>query len=199
MGLKADPPPAIAVPNDQIPTVVTYLEMTARPGLKSEISTLRLVPWPAPDPADYIALFRKVGEPWLWASRLFMDEPTLRSHIHHPDVDIYAVEGEAGRVGMLELDFREPRQCEIGFFGLVPELAGGGHGRWLMSETLKKAWRSDTERVWLHTCTADSPKALPFYLRSGFIAYKREFESMSDPRLSGHLPRDAAPHIPLIS
>lgn len=199
MDLKADILPGMQVPNDHIPMVVTYLEMTKKPDAEAIDSLLRLVPWPDPDPEDYLWLFRKVGEPWLWASRLYMDKPGLRAQIHHADVDIYTVEATSGRVGMLELDFREAGQCEIGFFGLIPEMAGGGHGRWLMSETLKKAWRSNIERVWLHTCTADSPRALPFYLRSGFAAYKREIETMADPRLSGHLPRDAAPHIPLIS
>ncbi len=199
MDVKSDIVSGMEVPNDHIPMVVTYLEMIAKPDAKAIDSVLRLESWPDPDPEDYLSLFRKVGEPWLWASRLYMDEPGLRAQIHDPDVDIYTVESNSGRVGMLELDFRETGQCEIGFFGLIPEMAGGGHGRWLMSETLRKAWRSDINRVWLHTCTADSPRALPFYLRSGFTAYKREFETMADPRLSGHLPRDAAPHIPLIS
>ncbi|SIN90503.1 Acetyltransferase (GNAT) domain-containing protein [Parasphingorhabdus marina DSM 22363] len=199
MDLKPDIPGAIAVPNDQIPMVVTYLEMTAKPEIENIESNLQLVSWPAPAAADYLSLFRKVGEPWLWASRLYMDEATLFTQINHPDVDIYIVEEGNRFVGMLELDFRERGQCEIAFFGLVPEMAGGGHGRWLMSETLRKAWRKGIQRVWLHTCTADSPKALPFYMRSGFSAYKRELEMMADPRLTGHLPRDAAPHIPLIS
>ena len=199
MDLKPELPEAVTVPNDQIPMIVTYLEMTAKPDIENIESNLRLVSWPAPEVADYLSLFRKVGEPWLWASRLYMDEDSLLTDIHHSDVDIYVVEKENKSVGMLELDFRKSAQCEIAFFGLVPEMAGGGHGRWLMSETLRKAWQKSIERVWLHTCTADSSKALPFYLRSGFNAYKREFETMADPRLTGHLPREAAPHIPLIS
>ena len=39
-------------------------------------------------------------------------------------------------VGMLELDFREPGECELAFVGLIPELSGKGHGRWLLAEAL---------------------------------------------------------------
>ena len=39
---------------------------------------------------------------------------------------------------------------------------------------------------------------LPAYLRAGFTAYARAFEAFPDPRLSGLLPRDAAPQLPLI-
>ncbi|MCX7267718.1 MAG: GNAT family N-acetyltransferase, partial [Sphingomonadales bacterium] len=40
--------------------------------------------------------------------------------------------------------------------------------------------------------------ALTFYQRSGFVAYQRQLETFPDPRITGLIPRDAAPHIPLI-
>lgn len=100
---------------------------------------------------------------------------------------------------MVELDFRQPAACEISYFGLVPELAGQGHGRWLMAETLARAWNRGVERVWLHTCTLDHPGALGFYRAQGFVAIKRTIETFPDPRTSGVLPRDAAPQIPLLA
>lgn len=187
------------IPDGHIPTIITYLEMNERPVVETLRCPLDIIRWQKPDAADYLDLFREVGERWMWTSRLLMDEPSLYKAIHHEAVEIYTVRDEETRVGILELDFRHPGQCEIGFFGLIPELAGKGHGRWFMAEALRLAWRSDVTRVWLHTCTADSPGAVPFYLKSGFTAYKREFDTMADPRLSGHLPRSAGPHIPIIS
>src|SRR3546814_7755973 len=61
---------------------------------------------------------------------------------------------------MLELDFRHPGQCELSYVGLVPDLAGQGHGRWLMAHALALAWRKGVARVWVHTCTLDHPAAL---------------------------------------
>jgi hypothetical protein len=51
----------------------------------------------------------------------------------------------------------------------------------------------------VHTCTLDGPTALNFYIRSGFVPYQRQVETFSDPRLTGLIPRDAAPQIPLIT
>ena len=99
---------------------------------------------------------------------------------------------------MIELDFREPGECLIRFLGLVPELAGSGHGRWLFAQTLALAWRPDVRRVHVNTCTLDHPAALPSYLKAGFRAYKRAFESFPDPRLLDLLPADVAPQTPVV-
>jgi len=45
-------------------------------------SPFRLVHWPAPDSDKYRTLFRRVGGPWLWFSRLVMEEARLRGKIH---------------------------------------------------------------------------------------------------------------------
>jgi GNAT superfamily N-acetyltransferase len=184
------------VPAGEVGTVVTFLEMRARPPLRpTPSSPLRLVRWPDPDPMKYRLLFERVGARWLWYSRLAMDDAALRAAM----CDVHAVTDVRGiEVGMIELDFAEPGECLIRFLGLVPELAGKGHGRWLMANTLALAWRKEVQRVHVHTCTLDHPAALPSYLKSGFKAYRRAFESFPDPRLSGLLPRDCAPQIPLI-
>ncbi len=172
--------------------------MTDRPALKQQDAPLKLTRWQMPNASEYLSLFRAVGERWMWTSRLLMEEDALRATIHQEAVEIYKIENEGTPVGLLELDFRNPEQCEIGFFGMIPDMNGKGYGRWLMTEALSHAWRPDISRVWLHTCTEDSPSAMPFYLKSGFTAYKREIEINPDPRLSGHLPMDAGPHIPII-
>lgn len=100
---------------------------------------------------------------------------------------------------MVELDLRTAGACEIGYFALVPDLAGRGLGRWLMAETLARAWRPGIERVWLHTCTLDHPSALNFYRAQGFVAIRRTVETFADPRALGLLPTDAAPQIPYLA
>jgi GNAT superfamily N-acetyltransferase len=81
---------------------------------------------------------------------------------------------------------------------LIPELAGKGHGNWLMAHALAFAWQKQVRRVWVHTCTLDHPAALPFYRRHGFVPYKRTLETFPDPRLLGLLPAEAAPQIPCL-
>jgi GNAT superfamily N-acetyltransferase len=183
---------------NEVATIVTTLEMRQRPPLRPmPASRLRLVAWPAPSPDKYRALFRRIGAPWLWFSRLAMDEAALTRIIHDPGIGVFAALDPAGvEVGMLELDFRTPRECEISYFGLIPELAGQGHGRWLMAEALARGWAKGIERVWVHTCTLDHPSALGFYRASGFTAISRTIETFADPRATGMLPPDAAPQIP---
>lgn len=191
----------IPVRDDEVAAIVTTLEMRAKPPLRPlPASRLRLARWEAPTPDRYRALFRRVGAPWLWFSRLVIGEAALLATIHDPAVAVYAVVDPAGiEVGMVELDFRHPATCEISYFALVPELAGQGFGRWLMAETLARAWTKGIERVWLHTCTLDHPSALNFYRAQGFTAIKRTIETFADPRITGHLPPETAPQIPLFS
>lgn len=186
----------IDVPRGHVAAVVTYLEMDERPEpAPMPDSPLRLERWHAVDPERYRALFRLVGQKWLWFSRLAMDDRELMAKV----AEVHAVLDEDGReVGMLELDFRTPGECLIRFLGLAPEIAGQGHGRWLFAQTLALAWRPEVERVRVHTCSLDHPAALPAYVRAGFRPERRAFESFPDPRLSGLLPRDAAPQIPLL-
>ncbi len=189
------------VADDEVATVVTTLEMTRRPPLRPlPASPLRLVAWPAPSPQRYRMLFGRIGTPWLWYSRLVMDEAALVAIIHDADVAVHAVTDAQGiEIGLLELDYRTPGACEIAYFGLVPDLAGRGHGRWLMAEALTRAWRKGIERVWVHTCTLDHPRALGFYRAQGFVAIKRTLETFPDPRALGVLPADAAPQIPYLA
>ena len=193
--------PLTPVPHDQIATIVTALEMRQRPLPRPlPASPLKLALWDKSTPDKYRSLFRRVGGPWLWFSRLALDDAALLTIIHDEAVRIWAVQDRQGvEVGMLELDFRIAGQCEIGYFGLVPELAGKGLGGWLMANALANAWRKNVERVWVHTCTLDHPSALGFYRRHGFIPYERAVETFADPRLAGLLPMDAAAHIPVLA
>lgn len=186
----------------EVGAIVTSLEMRSRPSLRPlPSSDLRLERWPNPTANKYRALFRRVGEPWLWFSRLTLDDADLLRIIQDPQVRIWAVTDRSGvELGIVELDFREAGECEIAFFGLVPELAGMGYGKWLMAMTLQFAWSEPgMERLWVHTCTLDAPGALNFYIKSGFTPYQRQVETFADPRLIGLIPPNAAPQIPLIT
>jgi GNAT superfamily N-acetyltransferase len=190
---------AIVVPGDELATIVTYLEMLENPGATVPSSPLSLQRIEKPDPDEYRRLFRLVGARWLWFSRLSMDDEKLCSIIHDPKIAIHSViDGDGARVGMGELDFREAGECELTFLGLVPELAGKGHGRWLLAQVLRHAWAPGVKRVHVHTCTLDHPAALPTYIRAGFTPYEREIERFPDPRLLGILALDCAPQVPLL-
>lgn len=187
------------VRDDELAAVVTYLEMGERPNIDVPPSPLQLRRIDHPSRDDYRELFRLVGTPWLWFSRLVLGDEELNAILTDPQVELYAVRDTEGRdAGMLELDFRERGQCELAFVGLIPELSGKGYGRWLLAEAVDRAWRGGVSRVHVHTCSLDHPAALAAYRRAGFTPYKRAIERFPDPRLLGILPRDCAPQVPLL-
>jgi len=187
------------VPPGKLAAVVTSLQMLRRPPyLKDPAdSPWRLTPLD-PDVESYRRLFRRVGSPWLWYSRLTMPRERLEKILRDPDNEVFALTLDEREEGLLELDFRQAGECELAFFGLTDVLQGRGAGRWLMNRAIERAWARDIRRLWVHTCTNDHPAALGFYLRSGFHAYARHVEVADDPRVTGICPPDSAPHVPII-
>jgi GNAT superfamily N-acetyltransferase len=143
-------------------------------------------------------LYVRIGEEWLWFSRVRMSDAALAARIRSPLVEVHALVDGGRDEGLLELDFREAGACEIGMFGVTARLIGSGAGRFLMNRALELAWSHRVKRVWLHTCTFDHPSALAFYQRSGFRPFRRQIEVADDPRLDGTAPRSAARHVPII-
>jgi GNAT superfamily N-acetyltransferase len=187
------------VPAGKIAAVVTHLEMTERPVMPPDPAgawTLRKVDMPGLD--WFRNLYLRVGEEWLWFSRMRMGDAELAAIIHSPLVEIHALVQDGSDEGLLELDFRQPGQCELAFFGVTAKLIGSGAGRFLMNRALELAWSRPVKRVWLHTCTFDHPGALSFYQRAGFRPFRRQVEVEDDPRLDGTAPRGAARHVPII-
>lgn len=185
----------------KIANVVTCLEMTERPQprpVRPLDHPLDLQRLDRPDLDGYRSLFRRIGEDWLWYSRLVMPDSDLHAILESPQVEVYILRRDRETIGLLELDFRHEGQCELAFFGLVKEAIGNGAGRYLMDQAIAKAWAKPIGRFWVHTCTFDHPSAIDFYQRSGFRPYAFAVEVQDDPRLTGHLPRTVAPRVPVI-
>ncbi|NGM36861.1 GNAT family N-acetyltransferase [Methylobacterium sp. DB0501] len=193
------------VPPTHVATVVTYLEMREPPAgpLSGSPALPTGEPLPldviGPDVARYRALYRAVGESWLWFGRARMTDDALLAILRDPDVEALALTEDGRDIGLIELDWRRPGEAELVYFGLVPDSVGRGRGRRLMDEALRRAFARPIGRLWVHTCTLDHPGAVAFYRRSGFRPYARAIEVTPDPRLTGDLPRDAAGQIPLLS
>ncbi|WP_428426809.1 GNAT family N-acetyltransferase [Pararhizobium sp.] len=188
------------VPAGKVANVVTFLEMRQRP---AETTGLPGLPFAlvrlSPQNLDiYRRLFRDVGEDWLWGSMLGVGDDEVRGILSNPSMETYALRDGDRDIGLLELDFRIPGECEVVYFGIVKDAIGKGTGRLLMNQAIAKAWAQPIERFWLHTCTFDHPAAVGFYQRSGFKPYKLMVEVHDDPRLIGLMPKTAAPHVPLL-
>lgn len=186
----------VDLPAGKIAAIATYLEIRAAPtpappGPEGRLERVT-------DIARYRALYARIGEPWLWFTRAVMTDDALRQIIGHPDVEAQALVQDGRDIALVELDFRNAGECELAFFGLVPESCGQGIGMPLIRNAIARAFSRPISRLWLHTCTLDHPAALSFYTKAGLTPYRRAIEIAEDPRLSGHLPRGAAPQFPIV-
>lgn len=203
------PPPAVTVPvakdgiyelpEGKIAAVATYLEMLERPASAGAPlpDAARFEPLGG-DVARYRGLYETVGRDWLWFSRAVLKDRDLSAIIDHPEVDARALVVGGRDVGLVEIDFRKPGECELAFLGLVPDAIGQRWGDGLAAQAIRSAFARPIRRLWLHTCTLDHPGALRFYMRMGFRPYRRAVEIAADPRLVGPLPIEAAPGFPVV-
>lgn len=205
---RADAAPTLSLdgytplPPGKIAAVVTYLEMMRPPSSVAEPRAgddVTLTPFEGGTEA-YQALFRAVGEPWLWVSRLAMPDAKLAAIIADPAVAIRVARRDGRALGFLEVDARAPDETELAFLGVVPDAIGSGLGRRMMSEAIRLAFARPIRRLFVHTCTFDHPDAVAFYVRSGFRACARAIEVIDDPRSRGLLdPAAGAARWPVIA
>jgi GNAT superfamily N-acetyltransferase len=154
-------------------TITTwYLEMTSREQLRAArpVDGFEVRALPRPDPALSRRLYDAVGEPWRWTDRLGWGLARWGAHLAQPGIDVWVGYLEGEEAGYAEL-VRRGDEVEIASFGLKPGLAGRGLGGALLAAVTRAAWAGGAARVWLHTCSLDSPAALPSYERRGFRRY----------------------------
>ena len=188
------------LPKGKLANVVTCLEMLSRPPAKDTTlaSDFSLRQFSSADLKTFRTLFKAIGEDNMWFSRLFMRDEKLASILDNQLIESYALCQNDKPVGLLELNFTDMPNCELAFFGLIPDTIGLGLGRTLMNIAITKAWEKPINRFWVHTCHFDHPNAVGFYKRSGFIPYSLMVEIHDDPRLTGHMAKTASPNVALI-
>jgi len=162
----------------------TYLEMFSRP------SDLDVTP-PTPDleirfvesPTVelYRHLYNTAGQDWLWYMRRQMSDEELGAIIFNKLDEIYLLYADSELAGYVEIDRRYPPDIEIAYLGIFPKFINKGLGKYLLNWSIDRAWSYNPKRVWIHTCTLDSPVALEMYKKSGFKVYKAEEETISFP------------------
>lgn len=150
----------------------------------------QLRPAPSRDPAlrlsrvactveRYRQLYSLVGAEWHWRDRATWGDGQLAERLASPGVEVWVLERDGEAVGYFELERHADNSVEIVYFGIVRAEFGRGTGKHLLTRAVEEAWRKGATSVWLHTCTLDSPAALPNYLARGFQPYREEqYETM---------------------
>jgi GNAT superfamily N-acetyltransferase len=167
-----------------IPTLVTYLEMTAAPAeppLPAPRADLEVRLARQPTRSFYRYLYDAIGRDWTWVARRLLSDRELERILADPAVEVNVMWVAGVPAGFAELDRRRPPEVELAYFGLLPEFIGRGLGRWLLDWTVHHAWRRRPRRLWAHTCDLDHPGALAVYQNAGFRVYDERTEQLELP------------------
>ena len=157
---------------------ITYLElhkhMPYQLSLEAPPHTL-IMQASTPLPAFYRFLYKEVGHEYAWVDRLPWTDADLHAYLCCPDIVLLVLYVQGVPAGYIELDQANAEEpgTKIAYFGLMPAFHGHGHGLYLLSVGIQRAFDAGASRIWLNTCTLDGPYALANYQARGFVPYKQ--------------------------
>ncbi len=155
-----------------------YLEINSLEELKdkkkpSEDYSLILV-----DPMNFQLnkfFYKNVGKKHKWVDRLLWSEEQWINYVSNRNVKTYVLKKKDNFVGFFELIIHlENNEVEIAYFGILEEYQNKKLGSFLLSEAIKKSFKKNINRVWLHTCSLDHKNALNNYIARGMKIFKEE-------------------------
>lgn len=178
------------------PSTVWYLEQTyrtqPRPANVLDVP-VEIVRAELPSPEFSRFLYTAVGGDLFWVDRLEWTWQQWYDCLTQPGVETWVAWVRGTPAGYAELHAQPAGQVELTHFGLLPSFTGQGLGGHLLTFALDQAWtiahrwpgQQPTTRVWLHTCSQDSPIALPTYQSHGLHVYRTQTQTL-------HLPAEPA-------
>jgi GNAT superfamily N-acetyltransferase len=121
-------------------------------------------------------LYFSVGEMWSWIDKCVWTDKQWEEYGLAPELRTFAAYYNNSLAGYYELRRDDEGGAEIAYFGLLPKFIGRGFGGALLTRAIEEAWRisPSINRVWVHTCTLDHPRALANYQARGMVLYKQE-------------------------
>lgn len=136
-----------------------------------------LLQWKNPRSDEYLTLYSLVGEAWGWSGRLLLTPDELEKKLNSPGNEIWLFKTKGVLRGFFEIDRSFKGRAEIVYFGLLPREIGQGLGKIFLDAAIATAAGTTNDRVWLHTCEYDHPKALEIYRKAGFVIENETIEN----------------------
>ena len=125
--------------------------------------------------------YKQVGKKHRWIDRLSWTDEKWINFISNKNLETYVISESGDLIGFFELLYNpELKETEISYFGLLEKYIGKGIGGYALSEAIKKSFKKNIKRVWLHTCTLDHPNALKNYIARGMKVFRKENISILD-------------------
>ena len=119
-------------------------------------------------------LYTTVGRTWRWTDRLNWPYSKWLAHLERPEIQMWIAYLDGVIAGYVELERQPEESVEIASFGLLRQFMGRGIGGILLSDTVRRVFKGGARRVWLHTCSLDSPPAMENYRARGFKIFDEE-------------------------
>lgn len=129
-------------------------------------------------------LYSVVGRDWSWTDRSSWPYAKWLDHLDRPEIQVWIAYLEGVIAGYVEIERQDETSVEIACFGLLKQFMGRGIGGLLLSDAVERAFQSGAQRVWLHTCSLDSPKAMENYRARGFKLFDEKTELKDVPPAS---------------
>ena len=119
--------------------------------------------------------YKNIGKKHKWVDRLIWNEEKWIAYLSSDKVKTYIFKHSDDLVGFFELIFHlNKKETEIAYFGILEEYQNKKLGSYLLSEAIKKAFKGNINRVWVHTCSLDHKNALNNYIARGMKIFKSE-------------------------
>ena len=119
--------------------------------------------------------YKNIGKNHKWVDRLTWSEEKWINYVSNKNVRSYVFKFKDDLVGFFELIMHlEKNETEIAYFGILEEFQNKRLGSYLLSEAIKKSFKKDVGRVWVHTCSLDHKNALENYKSRGMKVFKVE-------------------------
>jgi GNAT superfamily N-acetyltransferase len=161
-----------------------YLELCSPEEIRprpARIEGLQVIKAELPSPELQRFLYQSVGSRWNWYEKAGWSDSQWREYAHNPSLHTWVAYLKGTPAGYFQLEVQPEANVEIAYFGLMPQFIGMGLGGHLLTCALEEAWRLGAGRVWVHTCSLDSPAALANYLARGMQLYKTQTSTVEIP------------------
>jgi enamine deaminase RidA (YjgF/YER057c/UK114 family)/GNAT superfamily N-acetyltransferase len=172
------------LPGVRVNVTTWSLEITSGSDLRPasplpESAEIRRALHPSPELGRF--LYTATGGNWYWIMRLGWSYEQWAARMGDPQVETWVLYQDGTPAAYFELDGRVPGEVEIAYLGVMPSFLGLRLGGPLLTAAIRRGWAMGVPRVWVHTCTLDSPHALAHYQARGMRVFKEVTEPLEVP------------------
>ena len=119
--------------------------------------------------------YKNIGKKHHWVDRLVWTDKQWIDYTEDKKVNTFVLKKKDDLVGYYELILHlDNNEIEIAYFGILEEYRNQKLGSFLLTSAIRNSFKSNPNRVWVHTCSLDHKNALSNYIARGMKIFKKE-------------------------